>query len=145
MRCRRERSTFFVLFLCWALLQHCFDQNTPSARLSKLNATPAVEVSGGQIPPSTNKKRSTSTSSAISAHHFPPSGSPQTTKQRASPLWCPSSKISQRTPEQRDTATPCSPHQAQCHTVQQRHQTQHTKSTWYHSVIFALARQVGPT
>ena len=32
--------------------QHCIDHNTTSAGLSNLGATPAVQVSGGQIPPS---------------------------------------------------------------------------------------------
>ena len=35
--------------------QHGIDHNTASARLSKLGAAPAAQVSGGQIPPSTKE------------------------------------------------------------------------------------------
>ena len=45
----------FTVFKCVetvASWQHCIDYNTISARLSKLGATTAAQVSGGQIPSS---------------------------------------------------------------------------------------------
>ena len=48
-------SVFLGLFLkcCQTVAAwlHCIDYNTTSARLSKLGASPAAHVSGGQIPP----------------------------------------------------------------------------------------------
>ena len=53
----------FVCF-CSALRQtswqHCVDCNTTSVRPPKLGATPASQVSGGQIPPSTKQRKQAS-------------------------------------------------------------------------------------
>ena len=78
----------FCFLLCFETLAswpHCIDYNTTSARLSTLGATPAVQVSGGKIPPSSNKEMGHCRSSVTSAHHLPPSGSPQTARLLASP------------------------------------------------------------
>ena len=61
------------------------DHNTTNARLSELGATPAAQVSGGKIPPSSTKEKGRCKSTVTSAQHFPPSGSPQTAKQHATP------------------------------------------------------------
>ena len=56
---REAGCVMFFLFLgnieTVASRQHCIDHNTASARLSKLGAAPAAQVSGGQIPPSTKE------------------------------------------------------------------------------------------
>ena len=84
---RRKRPG--VLFLkCFETVpscQHCTDYNTTSARLSKRGATPAAQVSGGQIPPTAKQGKGHCQTSVTSAHHFPTSRSLQTTRQCASP------------------------------------------------------------
>ena len=89
---KHERKLVAVLCLYSALKpiaswQHCMDYNAASAALSKHGATPAAQVSGGQIPPSANKekKRALLKQSHFSASFLPPSSSPKTTKQPASP------------------------------------------------------------
>ena len=56
-RCVEFPTLVRLVWFFWCLetvasWQHCIDHNTTSAGLSNLGATPAVQVSGGQIPPS---------------------------------------------------------------------------------------------
>ena len=45
--------------------QPCIDYNATDGRLSKLGATPAAHVSGGQIPPSSNKEKGTAAAKSL--------------------------------------------------------------------------------
>ena len=83
------REASFVLFLvCFetaASWQHCVEHHTTSAKLSKLGATPAAQVSGGQGPPSAKQVNGHCKSSFGSAHHLPPSSNSQTARHLTSP------------------------------------------------------------
>ena len=64
----------FVLVLCFetvASWQQCIHYNTTSARLSKLGATPAAHVSGGQFPPSTKLGEQASPKQGRNSLRFP--------------------------------------------------------------------------
>ena len=76
---------FLECFETVASWQLCIDHNTTSARLSKLGATPAAQVSGGQTPPSANQETRHCQSSAASPPHLSTFRQSQTTRQRASP------------------------------------------------------------
>ena len=101
-----KKSMFFAYRNAVRLWRRCniaLITHTTSAGLSKLGATPAAQVSGGQIPPSANKEKGHCTS----AHHVPPSGSPQTTRQlvspgKGNPSNDDSSELSSQTPQEKE-------------------------------------------
>ena len=70
----------FVFSACYetvASWQHCIGYNTASARLSELGAARAAEVSGGQLPPSTEQRKTSITQARPRQSTFPNSGSPR--------------------------------------------------------------------
>ena len=58
-KCPSLNHDLFCFVLCFATVAPCihYKHYHTSARLPRLGATPAAQVSGGQIPPSTNKEK----------------------------------------------------------------------------------------
>ena len=62
-----QQFCFVLCFDTSASRQQCIDYITTSARLSGLGATPPVQVSGGQIPPSAIKKKNGTAKSTVTS------------------------------------------------------------------------------
>ena len=79
-----DHNLSLMCFETVASWQHCIDYNATKPGLSKLRATPAALVSGGQTSSLIKQGKRRNSSKVTSANHIRPSGSPQTTRLLAS-------------------------------------------------------------
>ena len=104
--------------------QHCIDST--SARQSKLGATPAAQVSGGQIPPSAKKEKGHCESS-LQHIILPPSSKPQTARHltplTGDQLKDDSSELSSQAPRLQGNCPPARPNDLAPTTLRNRFRT----------------------